>query len=265
MTQLLHKDLTGRIIGTYYTVFNKLSQSYPEFIYERAMTLSLERQGIRCSRQDEPEIWYKERLVGLQRLDIFVADEVVVELKVADQLAQVHLAQLLSYLKAVSKEVGLLFRFGGPEPDFARRVLTAQTEAEALASDLSFQVDRGDLLHPELTHEILGGVLEVFKSLGPGFIHRIYANACYHELNLRGLEIMPHREFRVFLDDAELGSIKLGHLQVDNRALVFPVAVSDLKSIRIENLKAWMRYLGVPIGILANFHATRLEPIVLRD
>ncbi len=264
MTQLLYKDLTGRIIGTYYAVFNKLSQTYPEFIYERAMTALLEHQGIICRRQDEHQIWYKERLVGVQRLDIFVANTVVVELKIADQLTPIHQAQLLSYLKAVSKEVGLLFRFGGPEPDFARRVLTAQTGAEASAANSLLHADRDDLLHSELTFEIMGGVLEVFKTLGPGFVHRIYANACYHELNLRGLEVLPHREFQVFLDDIELGSIKFGHLQVDNRVLVFPVAVSDIQSIRIENLKAWMRHLRIPIGVLVNFHAARLDPIVLR-
>lgn len=158
----------------------------------------------------------------------------------------------------------MLFRFGGPEPDFARRVLTSRAKTEAFGSSPPLQADSDDLLHPELSREIIGGALEVFKSLGPGFIHRIYANACYHELRLRGLDVEPRREFQVFLDDTELGSIKLGHLQVDNRALVFPVAVSNVNSINITNLKTWMRYLEIPIGILVNFQATRLDPIVLR-
>ncbi|MFQ6059231.1 MAG: GxxExxY protein [Anaerolineae bacterium] len=124
--------------------------------------------------------------------------------------------------------------------------------------------EREDLLYPEVTHEIIGGALEVFKILGPGFIHRIYANACYYELQLRGLEVMPRREFRVFLDDIDLGGIELGHLQIDNRVLVFPVAVSNVESIKVTNLKAWMRRLNIPIGILVNFKTTWLEPIVLR-
>ena len=140
MTQLLHKDLTGQIIGTYYDVFNKLSQTYPEFIYERAMTMLLERQGIQCTRQDEYQIVYKDKLIGMQRLDIFVASEVVVELKVAPHLAPIHFAQLLSYLKTVSKEVGLLFRFGGSEPEFARRVLTSQAKTEAWMRHLEIPI-----------------------------------------------------------------------------------------------------------------------------
>ena len=202
--------------------------------------------------------------MGVQRLDIFVAGEVVVELKVTSSIDPIHLAQLLSYLRTVSKEVGLLFRFGGPEPEFARRVLTTQTWRETFDRDSTVLAKREGLLYPELTHEIIAGTLEVFKALGPGFIHRIYANACYHELQLRGLEVMPRRELRVFLDDIDLGSIKFGHLQVDNRALVFPVAVSNPDDIRMTNLKAWMRHLNIPIGILVNFNTTWLEPIVLR-
>jgi len=264
MTELLHRDLTRQIIGVYYAVYNKLGQTYPEFIYERAMIALLGRLGIRCIRQDEYEIRYKDRLVGVQRLDLFIADQVVVELKVADRIDPLHLAQLLSYLKTISREVGLLFRFGGPEPEFARRVLTPQTWSETLSPGSAVLAEREHLLYPELTHEIIGGTLEVFKALGPGFIHRIYANACYHELKLRGLEVMPRREFRVFMDGIDLGAIKLGHLQVDNRALVFPVAVSNVESIKITNLKAWMRHLDIPIGILVNFKTTWLAPIVLR-
>lgn len=264
MTELLHKELTHRIIGVYYEVYNKLSQTYPEFIYERAMAALLERQGIGYLRQDEYQIKYKEQLVGVQQLDLFIADEVVVELKVADSITPLHLAQLLSYLKVVSKEVGLLFRFGGPEPDFARRVFAAPAWAETMSPDSALTQEIDDGPHSDLTHEIIGSALEVFKTLGPGFIHRIYANACYHELKLRGLEVTPHREFRVFLDDIDLGSIKLGHLQIEKRALLFPVAVSSLESLKLANLKAWMRYLDIPIGILVNFKSARLEPVVLR-
>ena len=102
MTTLLHKELTKQIIGIYYTVYNKLSQTYPEFIYERAMIALLQRCGIRCVWQDEYQIKYKEQVVGAQRLDLFVANEVIVELKVAACISPIHLAQLLSYLRQYS-------------------------------------------------------------------------------------------------------------------------------------------------------------------
>jgi GxxExxY protein len=72
MTKLIHAELTEATIGVYYDVYNDLSQTYPEFVYENSMMVGLEQEkGIPCVRQDEYEIWYKDRLVGKQRLDIF--------------------------------------------------------------------------------------------------------------------------------------------------------------------------------------------------
>jgi GxxExxY protein len=264
MTELLHANLTHQIIGVYYTVYNKLSRTYPEFIYERAMMALLERSGIRCTRQEEYEIRYKEYRAGYQRLDLFVAGEVIVELKVAASITPLHLAQLLSYLKVVPKEVGLLCRFGGPEPEFARRVLTPRAWSETMQPDPAASAEQEDWLYPEVTHQVIGGALEVFKTLGPGFIYRIYANACYHELRLRGLEIKPHHEFHVFLEGLDLGSVKFSHLQVDNRILFFPVALAHINSLNLVNLRSWMRYLNIPLAILANFNTTKLKPIILR-
>lgn len=96
MTKLLHAELTGKIIKAYYRVYNGLSQTHPEFIFERAMIRVLEKMSVPCVQQDQYQIFYKEMLVGLQRLDIFVADKVVVELKVSDMIHPIHLAQLIT-------------------------------------------------------------------------------------------------------------------------------------------------------------------------
>lgn len=266
MTELLHKELTGRIIGVYYDIYNGLSQTYPEFVYEKAMTADLRERGIPCVRQDKYEIHYKDWIVGRQELDIFVAQAVVVELKVAERIKPIHLAQLMSYLKTVGKEVGLLFRFGGPEPEFKRRVLTqsaGETNLQTGPPDLS--VNTEGLLYPELAFEVVGGLIEVFKTLGPGFVHRIYTNACYRELRyFRGLDALRRKEMQIYYRGQPLTGIKFAHIQIEDKLLVFPVAIGDVNDIRIQNLKNWMRHLQVPLGILANFQDTRLRPIILR-
>ena len=114
MTKLLHKELTSTIIGVYYDVYNGTARTYPEFIYERAMMDDLRRKGVSCRRQPEYQVFYKGRLVGVQRLDLFVAEDVVVEIKVKPQLTRLHKAQAISYLKVVDKEVGLVCNSGSP-------------------------------------------------------------------------------------------------------------------------------------------------------
>jgi len=81
---------------------------------------------------------------------------------------------------------------------------------------------------------------------------------------MRGLKVTPHREFHVLWDDFDLGVIKFKHIQIDNRALLFPVSISDINNLPITNFKAWMRHLNIPIGIIVNFNTTWLEPLILR-
>jgi GxxExxY protein len=260
--KLLYKKTTGIIIGVYYAVYNGTSRIYPEYIFENAMIGDLRILHIPCRRQDRYEIFYKGKLVGEQRLDLFVADKVVVELKVVLTLLPIHKAQAISYLKVVGRHVGLLFNFGSPEPEFERLYFEprpSQNDLEAVIHEFP-----DSYLSPELTYDIIGGLLEVHTALGPGFIHRIYANACYHELGLRGLQVRPRKEYQVIYRNRPIGEIKFGHLQVSDSVFVFPVAVQDINDIRINNLKDWMRVQNIPIGILANFYDTSLHPIVLR-
>ncbi len=118
--KLLHKETTGTLIGVYYNVYNGTGRNYPEYVYESAMVGDLRALRVHCQRQAEYRIFYKDRPVGLQRLDLFVAREVGAELKVVPVLLPIHKAQAVSYLKVIGKCVGLLFNFGSPEPEFER-------------------------------------------------------------------------------------------------------------------------------------------------
>ena len=180
-SKLLHADLTRQIIGVYYSVYNGLSRTYPEYIYENAMMAELERLGIHCVRQDDYAIIYKDYLVGRQILDIFVAEEVVVELKARPSLTRLNAAQTTSYLKTTGKQVGLLFNFGGSQPEFKRVFLSEERRTPANTAESASRT-WPDLLYPELSYQVIGALFEVHNVLGPGFVRRIYANACLREL-----------------------------------------------------------------------------------
>jgi len=266
MPDLLHKELTGAIIGAYYEVYNHTSRMYPEYIYDRAMVEELRRQGYPATRQDEYRIVYKERLVGVQKLDLSVVQEVVVENKVAGQLNALHRAQGLSYLKTVGKTVGLLFNFGGEKPEFDRLYFdpAKREQASPESSDHENIARSEDWLYPDLAYAIVGGLYEVHTHLGPGFVHRIYANACHHELGLRSFALMASKRMQVFYKDVAVGDIAFGHLVVDGKIMVFPVAVRDLQSIHLDSLKNWMRAKDIRLGIIANFDTLRLQTLFLR-
>jgi GxxExxY protein len=116
-----HADVTEKIIGAYYTVYNTLGYGFAEKVYENALVLELRKSGCCVEAQKPIEVYYEGQQVGEYFADMVVNDVVIVELKAVRTLLKEHEAQLLNYLKATMIEVGLLFNFG-PEPQFRRRV-----------------------------------------------------------------------------------------------------------------------------------------------
>jgi GxxExxY protein len=265
MTKLQHEALTGKIIGAYYEVYNHTARTYPEYIYERAMIKELRQSGLAVEQQDEYQIFYKERLIGLQRLDLFVVQEVVVEIKVAEKLESRHKAQAFSYVKTVNKQIGLLFNFGGQEPEFSRIYFNPAKRTSALADKKVETVARSDdWLYPDLSYKVIGGLYEVHNVLGAGFIHRLYTSACYQELRLLGMEVKLLQRMQVAYKGEMVGDIAFGHLLVEGKLMVFPVALQYTRDIKLDNLKRWMRRNGIQLGILANFDAAQLEVVIIR-
>jgi len=266
VAELLHRELTGDLIGAYYEVYNHTPRTYPEAIFESALVVEIRQRGHEVTRQEEYQIFYKERLVGIQRLDLFVVQEVVVENKVVEHLTPLNKAQGMSYLKTVGKQVGLIFNFGSDEPEFDRLFFDPVAKAPAATEKppTELMTSSADWLYPDLAYNILGGLFEVHSTLGPGFVHRIYGNACHHELRLRGLTLKPLKRMVVRYKGANIGDIAFGHLIVEGQVMVFPVALRSIQQTRLDGLKDWMRASGIRLGILANFNAVRLDPVFVR-
>jgi GxxExxY protein len=120
--ELLHKELTDKIIKAFYNVYNELGYGFLEKVYEKALCYELSLQGLTYNKQKPIKVNYKEQEVGEYFADILVEDKVILELK-ATPLCEEHEFQLLNYLKATDVEVGLLLSFG-KNPKFVRKVFT---------------------------------------------------------------------------------------------------------------------------------------------
>jgi len=105
------EQIAHRIIGTAIEVHRVLGPGFLERIYERALEHELSRTGLAVERQKEIHVPYKEIRISGQQLDLLVGGRVIVELTAVEQLAPIHQAQLLSYLKATDLRLGLLINF----------------------------------------------------------------------------------------------------------------------------------------------------------
>ncbi len=117
---MLHEEITGEIIDSFYTVYNELGFGFLEKVYENSLVVELESRGLFCEKQVPIKVYYKEKEVGIYYADVMVEGCVILELK-ATPLSIEHEYQLLNYLKATEIELGLLLSFG-KKPKFIRKV-----------------------------------------------------------------------------------------------------------------------------------------------
>jgi GxxExxY protein len=116
-----YKTLTAAIISLFYKVYNRLGYGFLEKVYENAMMYEFKKAEIAAVSQSPIKVLYEEEILGEYFADILVDDKVIIEIKAAKSLTPDHKAQLLNYLKATDKEVGLLLNFG-PKPEVSRKV-----------------------------------------------------------------------------------------------------------------------------------------------
>ena len=129
---MLHKEITEKIIGSAMQVHRTLGNGFQaclpkgstarrqEVIYQRALAIEMRLSGLSFEREKEMGIHYRDEKIGTRRVDFFVEQCVMVELKAIIKLEDVHLAQAMNYCEAYEMEIGLLINFGGKSLEFKR-------------------------------------------------------------------------------------------------------------------------------------------------
>ena len=128
---MLHQELTNKIIGAYYKVYNSLGYGFLEKVYENSLKIELQRLNLKVDQQKNIKVVYEGFEVGDYFADLIVENLVIIELKAAEAICEQHEAQLLNYLRATDKEVGLLLNFG-KEAKFVREIFSNSNKKSAM-------------------------------------------------------------------------------------------------------------------------------------
>lgn len=124
------QELTHQIIGAGMEVHRILGPGFLEAIYQRALLRELSLRGLGAETETLITIAYKGEVVGRHRMDVIVSGQVIVELKAVSEIAGIHVAQALSYLKATGLHVALILNFGEPSLTW-RRVIQSKKSAQS--------------------------------------------------------------------------------------------------------------------------------------
>lgn len=120
MADYKFKEITEKIIGSCMKVHAALGNGFQEVIYQRALEIEMQEARLHFARELSMPIYYKGKHIGERRVDFFVEEKIMVELKAIINLENVHLAQAKNYLEAYNMQVGLLINFGSISLQFKR-------------------------------------------------------------------------------------------------------------------------------------------------
>ena len=114
------EELTHNIIGCAMQVHSTLGNGFQEIIYQRALAIELQHKKLDFEREKEMTIHYRDFDIGTRRVDFFVENTIMVEIKARTELDDSHLNQAMNYLEAYKMRIGLLINFGANSLQFKR-------------------------------------------------------------------------------------------------------------------------------------------------
>lgn len=129
-TDLLYADLTYKIRGAIFTVYNQLGFGHKEQVYQKALAYELEDIKVPYKREKSLDVTYKDKIVGKYRPDFIIDDKIVLELKAVETMPKSFESQLVNYLKTTEYELGLLINFGAPKL-YIKRLIWTQNQRES--------------------------------------------------------------------------------------------------------------------------------------
>lgn len=120
-TEQINK-LSNRIIGCGIKIHKALGPGFVEKMYSKAFAYELEKEKIKFTKEKSIKVKYEGILLGEHRLDFLIEDEIILELKAVYEINNFHIAQILSYLKATDKKLGLILNFSRSKLEIKRTV-----------------------------------------------------------------------------------------------------------------------------------------------
>ncbi|MCE4563204.1 GxxExxY protein [Maribellus sp. CM-23] len=115
-----HEELTHKIIGCAMQVHRALGNGFQEVIYQRALAIEFDHQNINFEREKVMPVFSRDLEIGTRRVDFFVEENIMVEIKARSELDGSHLNQAMNYLEAYKMKIGLLINFGANTLQFKR-------------------------------------------------------------------------------------------------------------------------------------------------
>ena len=255
--KLIHEDLTYQLRGIFYQTYNALGPGFDETLYRDIAFEKCTAAGIEAKKEHRINVIYKGHEIALLRLDLFVDDKVIVEFKAVEKIVPAHKAQLICYLKATAKVIGLLANFS-LEGVSIERVASFPKTVEMVKSHDYYSRNKDQLADvrrtdssDEVVFKVISGICEVWNELSDGYLESVYYRALEVELGVERGYFDREQEFDVFLDGHRIGKQRIP--SVLNEAVWVCLTSTTKPPNRLERkIRSIVNRTSLKCAILAN-------------
>jgi len=251
----IHGDLTYKINGCLFEVYNTLGNAKRERAYEKSLQIEMLSRGLQAERQKKFEVFYFMHRVGFYYIDLLVEDTVIVELKVLPETSPRHQAQLISYMKGYNRPLGILANFG--DVSLKHYTFRNKRNLETPLRD-DFDFDKMNLEHKGEIKELLFMANRILITLGPGYFHQIYRRAFYYELKKAGIRFYVEKDAPVWYQNYIVDSEEVNFFIINGDLLLSILAVRKLDAQILSEFRNHIRDFSLKKGLIFNFNALHL-------
>lgn len=256
--KLIHEDLTYQLRGIFYQTYNALGPGFDEHLYRDLAFEKCTAAGIEAKKEHGINVIYKGHEIALLRLDLFVDDKVIVEFKAVEKIVPAHKAQLICYLKATAKVIGLLANFSLEGVSIERVASFPKTVETVQIQDYYSrnQYPLADFLRTdssdEVVFKVIAGILKVWNELRDGYLESVYYRALEVELGVERFLFDREQEFDVFFDGKLLGKQPISSV-LNEDVWVCLTSTTKPRNRLERRIRSIVNRTSLKCAILANF------------
>lgn len=122
--ELLYKDLSYRIRGCAFKIYNNMGFGHKENVYQKALAIEFEKAGINFEREKVLPVFYENQKIGIYKPDFVVDNKIIIETKAVPFMPKTYETQLIYYLKSTKFKLGFLINFGSNKINIKRKIWT---------------------------------------------------------------------------------------------------------------------------------------------
>lgn len=253
-------QLVEAVIGRCIAVHRELGPGEEELVYEKALSVALDQCGLAHVRQLSLPLRYRDQILDCGfRIDTLVDSTLVLELKVVEAIAPVHVAQILTYLKLSSQPLGFLINFEVP----ALRLGIRRFRWDAVSFSPQ-QSAAGFNTGDRTVDKLLASASRVHASLGPGLLRSAYQACLHYELKAQGIPLIAPFFLPVSFAGKTLDHATEVPLLVESRIPVHCFSARRVSDVQMARMRSLLRRAGWPYGFLLNFNVSDFETGIRR-